>query len=134
MKRTLISADIPQYPKEFHTFLRGADVYDSSCSPEARVIFIDRDGGYYLKRSPRGSLQKEAQLTRYFHAKGLATEVLEYITTDPYDWLLTARIRGEDCTHADYLAQPERLACARSTSCRQTAVPFPTTRRTILPR
>ena len=110
MKRTLISADIPQYPKEFHAFLRGADVYDSSCSPEARVIFIDRDGGYYLKRSPRGSLQKEAQLTRYFHAKGLATEVLEYITTDPYDWLLTARIRGEDCTHADYLAQPERLA------------------------
>lgn len=29
----------------------GAPVFDCSCSPEARVYFIDRDGGYFLKNS-----------------------------------------------------------------------------------
>ncbi len=47
-------------------------------------------------------------MTRYFHGKGLAAEVLEYVSEER-DWLLTARVAGEDCTHADYLAQPERL-------------------------
>ena len=87
MKRTLITPNLSQYPKIFHAFMDGAAVYDSSCSPEARVIFIDRDGGYYLKSAPKGTLEKEAQLDRYFHEKGLGAEVLEYLS-DEKDWLL----------------------------------------------
>ena len=109
MKRTLITPNLADYPREYHHLLDGASVYDSSCSPEARVIFIDRNGGYYLKRAPLGTLQKETELTRYFHSIGLGTEVLSY-RSDAYDWLLTARMRGEDCTHADMLARPEWLA------------------------
>ncbi len=109
MNRTPITPILADYPTEYHALLDGADVYDSSCSPEARVVFIDRDGGYYLKSAPRGTLQREAALTRYFHGIGLGAEVLDY-RSDGQDWMLTARMRGEDCTHADVLARPEALA------------------------
>ena len=69
---------------------------------------IDRDGGYFLKRGVKGSLSLEADMTRFFHKKGLGAEVLDYCS-DRFDWLLTARVAGEDCTHADYLADPTRL-------------------------
>ena len=88
--------------------LRGADIYDSSCSDAARVIFIDKDDGYYLKSAAAGTLKTEAEMTRFLHKKGLATEVLAYTSLDK-DWLLTARVRGEDCTFKEYLEKPEKL-------------------------
>lgn len=114
MKRTLITPDLAQYPAELRPLLEGAPLYDSSCSPAARVIYIQRDGGYFLKSAPAGSLKREAELTRFFHQKGLATEVLCYLsqsadTPHERDWMLTRRVPGEDCTHGDYLADPERL-------------------------
>lgn len=109
MKRTPITPQDPDFPAEFHHLLHSAAVYDSSCSPEARVIFIDRDDGYYLKSAPRGTLEKEAAITRYFHQKGLAPAVLEYLSGER-DFMLTARMPGEDCTHADVLSRPEWLA------------------------
>ena len=47
-------------------------------------------------------------MARYFHSKGLTGEILEYLSLEE-DWLLSARVAGEDCTHADYLADPKRL-------------------------
>ena len=108
MKRTLIENIPCGVPDEIRKFIKEHDVYDSSCSPEARVYFIDKDNGYYLKTSAAGTLAKEAAMTSYFHSKGLGTEVLKYFSTDA-DWLLTARVLGEDCTHIDYLADPKRL-------------------------
>ena len=108
MKRTPITLNVTDFPQIFHPLLRDTRVYDSSCSPEARVIFLERDGGLYLKKASRGTLAREAEMARYFHKKGLTGEVLEYLSDDE-DWLLTARVAGEDCTHADYLANPARL-------------------------
>jgi kanamycin kinase len=108
MKRAPTLVDLDTVPRAFHPLLRGARVMDSSCSPEARVLFIDREGGYYLKSAPRGTLAREAELTRYFHKKGVSAPVLEYVCAER-DWLLTAAVAGEDCTHADYLANPSRL-------------------------
>ena len=108
MKRALTQVCLDQMPQAYHRLLTGAPVYDSSCSPEARVWFIDRNGGYFLKSAAKGALAAEAQMTAYFHQKGLGTEVLSYESLER-DWLLTARVPGEDCTHADILAQPERL-------------------------
>ncbi|MCL2048639.1 MAG: aminoglycoside 3'-phosphotransferase [Defluviitaleaceae bacterium] len=99
---------IPSYPTELRPLLFGARLYDSSCSPEARVIFVDKDGGYFLKCASKGALQREALMTRYFHGKGLAAEVLSYVSAEN-DWLLTAKIHGDDCTTAKYLEQPKRL-------------------------
>ena len=108
MKRTRISVDPSCFPTTFHALLQDAEVYDSSCSPEARVYYIDRDGGYYLKSAPKGSLEKEAEMTRYFHQKGLSAEVLAYCS-EARDWLMTRRVHGEDCTHQTYLDDPKRL-------------------------
>lgn len=109
MNRTPIKRLPEDTPKEILSLLEGARLYDSSCSPEARVFFADKDGGYYLKRSPRGTLKNEVLMTSYFHAKGLGTEVLSYIEKDS-DWMLTARVNGEDCTNEMYLSDPKRLS------------------------
>ena len=103
-----IAPDLNIYPAELHRFLSGAMLYDSSCSREASVVFIDRDGGYFLKSAGKGALESEAAMTRYFHSKGLSANVLAYIS-GARDWLLTEKICGEDCTAAKYLEQPERL-------------------------
>ena len=108
MKRTKTTVKIENYPQQFHSILKDAAVYDSSCSPQAKVLFIDKDGGYYLKRSAKGSLETEALLTAFLNAKGLATEVLDYQSLEE-DWLMTSRMPGEDCTFTAYLADPERL-------------------------
>ncbi len=118
MKRTLIQPTLTDYPTPFHALLSGADVYDSSCSPEARVVYINKDGGYYLKRAAKGDLYTEAVMTRYFYTKGLGTQVLDYLSEGDYDWLLTARMSGEDCTHADTLAKPEWLCDTIATQLR----------------
>ena len=109
MIKTPIDPDLSTIPGVFHPLLQGVPVYDSSCSPEARVLFVDRDGGYYLKAAPAGTLKIEAEMTAFLHAKGLAAEVLTYEAGDR-DWLLTRRVPGEDCTHDMYLCQPERLS------------------------
>ena len=108
MKRTLITPKVTDFPSEFHSLISSCDIYDSSCSREARVWFIDKDGGYYLKNSQKGSLCREAQLTSYFGNKGLGANVLEYISNDK-DWLLTSRVAGEDGTYKTYLDDPKRL-------------------------
>ncbi len=95
-------------PAEIMRFAAGANIYDSSCSPNARVYFIDSGAGYYLKCAESGHLAREAEMTGYFHSKGLGAEVLSYIKSSR-DWLLTASIPGEDCTHASFLADPKRL-------------------------
>ena len=109
MNRTPITPDLTTFPADYRPLLAGAPVFDSSCSPEARVYFIDRDGGLFLKSAPVGTLRNEAEKTRFFHEKGLSAEVLSYATEGDRDWLLTRRVAGEDCTHPDYLAHPERL-------------------------
>ena len=69
MKRTLVEKIDLELPLEIAKFTEGARLFDSSCSPEARVYFIDRDGGYYLKVADRGRLGREAEMTEYFHKK-----------------------------------------------------------------
>lgn len=118
MKKTLLKTPLCDLPQDIERLIAGADIYDSSCSPEARVYFIDRDHGCFLKRSAVGALTKEAQMTAYFHKLGLGAEVLKYESGE-YDWLLTSRVIGEDCTHADYLAYPEHLCDTIATTLRE---------------
>lgn len=102
------SPDISSYPSEIQPMLKNAKLFDSSCSPEAKVIFIDKDNGYFLKSSHKGSLEREALLTKYFNSKGLATNVLLY-KSDDQDWLLTEKINGNDCIYEKHLEQPKKL-------------------------
>lgn len=108
MKRTLIVPNMDEIHPFFHSFMKNAPIYDSSCSPFAKVWYIEKDGGYYLKKSDKGTLEKEASLTKYFSEKGLSAKVLSYISEES-DWMLTERVKGEDCTFSKYLENPEKL-------------------------
>ena len=89
--------------------LQGAEVYDSSCSAEAKVFFVDKDGGLFIKEAGAGSLKNEAAMTAFYHSKGLSAEVLYYGTHEGKDYMVTSRIPGEDCINEMYLDDPERL-------------------------
>ena len=108
MERKPVIIDPAAFPAALRDLLTGAAVYDSSCSNLARVWFIDREGGCYLKTAPSGSLRQEALMTDYFHRIGLGPEVLRYEQADA-DWLLTRAVPGEDCIHKQYLDDPKRL-------------------------
>ena len=108
MKRSPIMPDLSAIPSQFHPFFTEANVFDSSCSPVARVFFLDKEDGFFLKTAPRGSLEKEAAMTRFFHEKGLGAEVLAYESLEA-DWMLTRRVPGEDCIDPMYLCDPARL-------------------------
>ena len=121
MKRTPIEKFSSEgIPGSLRKYLCGARIYDSSCSPEARVYMIECEGGEvaFLKRAAAGTLKKEVLMTEYFHSLSLGTEVIEYISCDS-DYLLTRGMKGEDCTHTEYLREPERLADLMGTELRR---------------
>lgn len=118
MKRTPIIPDLSLFPDALRPLLENSPVFDSSCSKEARVWFLDTEGGLYLKSAPKGALKTEADMTRYFHGKELSAEVLTYLSADR-DWLLTRRIPGEDCTFSKYMDNPRRLCDTLAVLLRQ---------------
>lgn len=109
MKKTLIDKIPDLIPDDILRFIGSSNVFDSSSSPEARVYFIDKDNGYYLKLNKQNELQKEALMTSYFHSKGLGAEVIGYHSSSVGDRLLTAAVKGEDCTYGLYLDNPKKL-------------------------
>lgn len=118
MKRTPLNALPFSLPTEWEKYTEGAALYNSSCSPEATVIYIDSGNGLYLKRAEAGTLRKEAEMDTFFHGKGLGARVVEYLTDD-CDLLLTERVKGEDCTFSDYISDPKRLCDTLATCLRE---------------
>lgn len=118
MERTPITPDLSQFPGAFHTLLENTPVFDSSCSKAARVWYLDREGGLFLKAAPKGALKTEADMTAFFHRKGLGAEVLHYLSGER-DWMLTRCLPGEDCTHPAYTSDPKRLCDTTATLLRQ---------------
>lgn len=108
MKLMPIKININEYPENIQCILKNADLYDSSCSNEASVIFVDKDAGYFIKSSAKGTLKDEALMTEYFNSLKLSTRVIEYISLD-IDYLVTEKISGEDCIADKYLADPVKL-------------------------
>lgn len=104
MKRTETQINIHDFPVELHPYLAGADIFDSSSSPKAKVYFISPR--YYLKVGERGSLMHEAFMARWFYKNGLGVEVIWYGGSDR-DYMLTNAAEGKDCT--EFLENPERL-------------------------
>ena len=108
MQRNLVTLNEVDIPKEFHRYLNHATIFNSSCSQNATVWFLDNGLGYYLKKAPKGSLQREVTMTSYFSSKLLAPEVIAYESLDD-DWMLTVRAKGEDCIDPMYTGDPQRL-------------------------
>lgn len=108
MELKQLSIDLATFPHELQNMLRSSKLFDSSCSTEAKVIFIDKDEGFFLKSAPKGSLKNEADMTKFLNQKGLSPSVIAYIS-DEKDWLLTKKAAGKDCTAREYIEQPKRL-------------------------
>lgn len=104
MEKHLIHMDLTGFPGEILPYFQNTDIYDSSSSERAQVYYCDR--GYFVKASPKGTLEKEARMNRLFYERGLGVEVLEYLTADR-DYLVTAAAQGQDLLH--YLHEPEKL-------------------------
>lgn len=118
MQARAIQPDIHAIPQQFHALLADAAVFDSSCSPAARVLYIQKDAGYYLKSSAAGKLEQEATMTAWFHSKGLSAQVLAYASAEQ-DWLLTRALPGRDCLEPACLADPRRLCDTTAQLLRQ---------------
>lgn len=119
MKRTPAEITAADLPRDVRKWTEGAAIWNSSCSDAARVYLLEKDGGYFLKSAPAGTLKDEAEMTAFFHGKGLSAEVLYYGTEGERDWMVSTRIPGEDCTLPAYLAEPERLCDTAAELLRQ---------------
>lgn len=109
MKLTPIEININEYPLPLQPLLENAVLYDSSSSKDARVIFIDKDEGYFLKIAESGLLETEYKMTSFFSGKGLAAKEVAYFSEHEQDFLLTSRVKGDDCVAEKYLRDPKRL-------------------------
>lgn len=109
MKKTKLPyCTLKNIPTEISEFLIDADIYDSSSSPEARVYYIDKGVGYFLKTADKEVLKTEALMTDFFHSKKIAPRLISYVSSEK-DWILTEKLSGEDATDAEYLKNPKRL-------------------------
>ncbi len=118
MKRKATAFCPEVFPEELRSFISRFSLYDSSCSKEAKVWMLDGQERFFLKSAAAGTLKTEADMTRYFHSKGLGAEVMGYLSSEK-DWLLTRAVPGEDCTFANYWDDPKRLCDTTASLLRQ---------------
>lgn len=104
-----VNIDTLSLPDELNKWIGNAPIYESSGESGARTVYINRDGGAYLKISARGSLLRSSQLQRYFSMHKLSSPVIQYLTAER-DYLITESIKGDDGISPKYLAEPERLS------------------------
>ena len=107
MEKIKTEINIKDFPLPLHKYLTDAEIFDSSCGENSRVLYSDK--GYYIKIAPKGSLEREADVAKQLATNGLCAKVEEYITTDK-DYMVTAPALGQDCTH--FLDNPEKLCIA----------------------
>lgn len=108
-RKEQVDIDTLSLPDELIKWIDNAPIYESSGQSGARTVYIDRDGGAYLKIAVRGSLFLSSQMQTYFSKHKLSSPVLQYLSTDR-DYMITAAIKGDDGTSKKYLAEPERLS------------------------
>jgi kanamycin kinase len=110
MKRTEISLDTETLPPSIRPFLKGAKIFDSSCSEYARTLFVDGRERAFLKIGKRGALRREYEMTKFLHGHRVAPHAIAYESGPDGDYLLTEAVSGEDGTSAGHLGNPGKLA------------------------
>jgi len=118
MNKTLIHIDPTTLPPRVRPYIHGARTYDSSCSDMARTIYLEGDIRAFLKIAQAGKLAREVQMNRFMHSHGLAPAVLEFVSDEYHDYLLTEALEGEDGISDGHLQAPDRLAAVFGESLR----------------
>ena len=104
MEKHLIQPNLADFPAEIVQYFENSTVYDSSSSERAKVYYCDQ--GWFVKEACKGTLAKEAMMSKFFYERGLGVEVLDYHSVDR-DYLVTAAAQGQDML--SYLHEPELL-------------------------
>lgn len=107
-KREKIDITSLSLPDEVRKWAIDAPVYESSGHSGAKTVYIDCDGGAYLKIAACGSLYNASQMQTYFSNIYMSSSVIFYLSADK-DYMITEAIKGEDGISEKYLAEPERL-------------------------
>ena len=98
-------------PHEIVAWIGNAAVYESSGQSGAKTVYIDRDGGAYLKIADYGTLSLASKMQEYFCRHQMSSPVLRYLSagsTDK-DYLITAPLKGESGISEKYISEPKRL-------------------------
>ncbi|MCB5271066.1 MAG: aminoglycoside 3'-phosphotransferase [Candidatus Cloacimonetes bacterium] len=110
MKKTEIIINQDSFPAALRPYWNQARLYDSSCSEAAQTIYIDGPQRAFLKISRQGTLSREMKMMSFMHSHNLAPAVLDYISEQGRDYLLSAALEGEDGIAERYLQHPVKLA------------------------
>ncbi len=104
MQKKEIRINTNDFPEKLHYIFKNSKIYDSSSHPSATVLYSN--AGFYVKIAEKGSLEKEAAMTKFFDSIASGVELVTYISEEK-DYMVTKPAIGEDATH--YLGNPERL-------------------------
>lgn len=110
MNRTEISFDIETVPAAIRPYMKGSKIYDSSCSENAKTLFVRGAECAFLKISKKGELERECGMTRFLHGHRVAPGVIAYASDADHDYLFSEAVSGEDGTAAMHIEDPGRLA------------------------
>lgn len=108
-KKELVGIDSLSLPDELIKWIGNSLIYESSGQSGARTVYIDRDEGAYLKIADCGALLHSSQMQIYFSEHKLSSPVLKYLSTDR-DYMITARLKGDNGISKKYLSDPGRLS------------------------
>lgn len=102
--------DVP-FPATLQPFLDGATVYDCSSSASSKTYKIKKqDEIFFCKVGPRGLLEREVPMNRFFSSFGLGPQVVHYLALAEQGYLVTASLDGTDGISTENLQKPDRLA------------------------
>lgn len=107
--------NISNLPKQVQTYLKASKLYDSSSHSGATVLYSDK--GYYLKIDDAGKLREEAILTKYFFQINLGVQVIDYISYDNFDYLLTREASGK--SSLAFLDNPQQVCSTLADALRK---------------
>ena len=110
---------LPEFlPEEIRRCVDGAPcVRVTDGRSGADVWSIEKYGGLFLKRAPKGKLKNAALMQNFLSPYRLAPEALAYVS-EAEDWLLSARAEGESGISPRFLCDPACLAAEMGLAAR----------------
>lgn len=111
MGGTKVQFDLGTLPLTIQEYVkRATTLTDSSCSDNAKTLFVAGSNPAYLKISSRDTLLREYHMTDFLSRHHVAPLPIAYASDAEHDYLLTEAVMGEDGSASSHREQPERLA------------------------
>lgn len=107
----MVRATYEAFPIEVKAFLKESLITTIKNNSRSSVFRVENESQpIFLKVTPKGEMQSEAQMTDFLSTQRVCPKVLLYTADHKSDYMITSRIIGQDAADDEYLAQPEHLA------------------------